>query len=150
MRQILNLTQHNPTPEQFAQGVVDLSPEDRELLIRKLNFKELPNRNTLELSAGTIAHLARKFFSTRENFTKAGVDYDRFGESPAHQSFVLNICQCTVLIGGAPFFDNHLREALTQENLTIVYSFSQRVSVVTQLPDGSVEKKLIFKHIDFV
>lgn len=53
------------------------------------------------------------------------------------------------MIGGAAFFMPVLEKALLREGITVCYAFSKRVCEETPLPDGSVEKKYIFKHLGF-
>lgn len=53
-----NLTQHQSTPEQVAQGVVDLEPEDRTKLCELLTFEEIPSKKEIEQRAAAIAELA--------------------------------------------------------------------------------------------
>jgi hypothetical protein len=56
----------------------------------------------------------------------------------------------TALIGGAPYFMAPLERALRAHGLRPVYAFSKRVSEEIHRPDGSVEKRQIFKHAGFV
>ncbi|MHC1589130.1 MAG: hypothetical protein ACXQS1_04875 [Methermicoccaceae archaeon] len=58
---IINLTQHSPTPEQVAQGVVDLEGEAREQLIKLLTFNELPTPDEVRERAEKIAALAARY-----------------------------------------------------------------------------------------
>ncbi len=57
---ILNLTQHTATPEQLAQGVVDLPAELRAELSRLLTVDDLPTQagiaDRCEAIAGLIHH----------------------------------------------------------------------------------------------
>lgn len=54
---IYNMTQHQSTPEQVAQGVVDLEPADREQLRALLTFEEIPSKEEVEQRAEAIAEL---------------------------------------------------------------------------------------------
>jgi hypothetical protein len=54
------------------------------------------------------------------------------------------------MIGGAPYFQRPLEEALLFVDIEPVYAFSKRESVDTVQPDGSVRKISVFKHIGFV
>lgn len=55
---IYNLTQHQATPEQVAQGVIDLEPTDRDQLRALLTFEEIPSKEEIEQRAEAIATLA--------------------------------------------------------------------------------------------
>lgn len=128
---ILNLTQHFATPEQREAGVVDLSEEGREVLIKMLTFDEIPDRVDLEWRARAISCAAR-----REIFVPSPL----FEEMPRPK----------VMIGGAPFFMSILEKMLVLSGFFPVYAFSKRESVEVLQPDGSVVKRNVFKHAGFV
>lgn len=130
---IINLTQHFATPEQREAGVVDLSEELREELVKMLTFNEIPDRSDLEWRARSIAWMARR-------------------ESGVPQRLVLEdeLPRPKVMIGGAPFFMSTLEKVLTLSGFYPVYAFSKRESVEVLRPDGSVEKRNVFKHAGFV
>lgn len=54
------------------------------------------------------------------------------------------------MIGGAPYFMSTIEHALKCRGITPLYAFSQRVSVETSNPNGSVTKTFVFKHEGFV
>lgn len=54
------------------------------------------------------------------------------------------------MIGGAPYFMSSLEKALREVGVKPVYAFSIRESVEKTLPDGSVQKLNVFKHVGFV
>ena len=119
---IYNLTQHPATPEQKAQGVVDLLEPDRRMLGNLLTFDEIPTQEEMVNRARAILNLLAD-------------------TAPGGQ---------TVMIGGAPFFMSTLEAILVQAGHIPVYAFSKRVSVETQNPDGSVTKTNKFIHEGFV
>jgi hypothetical protein len=119
---IYNLTQHPATPEQKAQGVIDLPEVDRRMLGHLLTFEEIPSQEEMSNRALAIVNLLADI-------------------APGGQ---------TVMIGGAPFFMSTLEGILIQAGHTPVYAFSRRVSVETQNPDGSVTKTNKFVHEGFV
>ena len=55
-----------------------------------------------------------------------------------------------VLIGGAPYFMPYLEEALIRHKITPLYAFSKRESIDIHREDGSVEKRMVFKHAGFI
>lgn len=120
---ILNLTQHPATPEQIAQGVVDLGGEDLAALKVLLNFEEIP----------VVAELPGRAIAVAEIAIRA-------------TNGVLTEC----MIGGAPFFMRPLEQALLMAGYRPVYAFSRRVVVERPLPDGAVEKVVVFRHEGFV
>ena len=124
MKQIINLTVHKATAEQLGAGVVDLPDELREQLIRLITFDELPSENHMVATAHDVGCMV------------------------ALVAMITGVK--SAMIGGAPFFDHHLRYALGIYGITPVYAFSKRVSEVVVGEDGSVTKTTVFKHIGFV
>jgi hypothetical protein len=117
---ILNLTQHKASPEQREDGVVDLPREEREYLKHYLTFAELPSAEILDRRAQLIVQLIS-------------------GNKPKQ-----------AMIGGAPFFMSVLEAALIGEGIQPLYAFSKRESHEEVLPDGSVTKTQVFRHLGFV
>ena len=127
---IVNLTQHQATPEQIAQGVVDLPGEVRQALVAALTFEELPTWAEIEAAADVVAELA----------CQNGIGGDE-GDSPMPKA---------AMIGGAPFLMAPLEAALRVRGIKPVYAFSRRESVETTKPDGNVVKTNVFRHVGFV
>ena len=119
---ILNLTQHQATPEQVAQGVVEPSIENKEDIKLLLTFDSLFDTDYDQMvnRAVTLATIC-----VREGCSKA-------------------------MIGGAPFFMAPLETALRERGVKPLYAFSVRESVEQSQPDGSVRKTNVFKHVGFV
>lgn len=67
---ILNLTQHNATPEQREAGVVE--PHDKELVRKGLTFERIPSLATIVHRAGALARMAKDH----------GVSYAMIGGAP--------------------------------------------------------------------
>lgn len=118
---ILNLTQHEATPEQEEAGVKDLPVRAREELKNLLTFNQIPDREQLWDRAREVVKLA--------------------AEHQGHDQ---------VMLGGAPFFMSVLEAELEDEGFTPMYAFSERVSMEQIQDDGSVRKTNVFKHIGFV
>lgn len=117
---IVNLTQHNPTPEQVEDGVYDLNSGDRSVLVSTLTFRNIPPAMAIAKRAETIAELAA----------------DIKAES--------------AMIGGAPYLMAPLARELRARGIKPVFAFSQRKSVELQQEDGSVKKIQVFEHMGFV
>ena len=120
--QILNLTQHAPTPEQIEAGVVDVTPEHKLKLQSLLSFNEIPTGSELSERANAIAEIAMSY-----NCPKA-------------------------MIGGAGWLMSELESSLIlcPSHIQPVYAFSQRVSEEVHHADGTVTKHNVFKHVGFV
>ena len=116
---ILNFTQHAATAEQVAAGVIDLMQHDLASLKALLNFVGLPTADEIYERAYAIAALAENLFAE------------------------------TVMVGGAPFLMPVLQKALQMRGITVLYAFSERVSI-EKIVDGVVVKTNEFKHIGFV
>lgn len=128
---ILNLTQHNATPEQKAQLVVE--PRMTKEKIRELlTFEEIPTKEEIEARAKELARIA-----VSEASMYAG-DTDN------------EIWITRVMIGGAPYLMGALEKALRECGFTPVYAFSKRESEEIPQPDGSVKKIQVFRHVGFV
>ena len=121
---IINLTQHNASPEQVAAGVVDVPAEIRAELSALLTFTTLPSKEELNEAAMKIAAMA--------------VICTQGSTAPA------------AMIGGAPFFMAALEAALRHYGMKPLYAFSERVSEEKMDADGTVRKVNIFKHKGFV
>ena len=120
MATILNLTQHNATPDQLEAGVVELPVETKNMLKSLLDFQEIPSYEEVLVRAIAITALARG----------AGVTQ--------------------VMIGGAPYLMSGLEATLKDNGITPLYAFSKRVVTETTQEDGTVVKTAEFKHIGFV
>ena len=113
----------NLTQHQATQEQVNagvVEPADKQQVQKLLTFDRLPSNHDLVFSANELAKIASKSGCRR------------------------------IMIGGAPFFMPVLEGALRREGLLTVYAFSERVSVEETLPDGSVRKTNVFKHVGFV
>ena len=120
---IWNATQHSATPEQKEQGVTDLPEELRTQLADALTFEEIPTSEDLRVRSIQIVGM----------IMTAGA---KFGDK--------------VMIGGAPFFMEELSHSLREVNMTPVFAFSKRESAEQTMPDGTVRKVAIFRHLGFV
>jgi len=129
---ILNLTQHTATPEQLADGVMDLPAEAREALQVLLTFDRPVLCDEVAARAADIAELAAQFVPLA-----AG----EFG----HHFFAGQ-----AMIGGAPYLMAPLERALRDHGIEPLYAFSARESAEQQQPDGSVRKINVFRHAGFV
>ena len=130
----VNLTQHDTTPEQRADGVADrLHPG---LLSDLLTFDKLPSPEGIDARAEAIARHAVSVYERWE--IPAGTrDYDASDWPQA-------------MIGGAPFLMAALERALIRYRICPVYAFSVRESVEAPQSDGSVRKVAIFRHLGLV
>jgi hypothetical protein len=120
---VWNATQHTATADQKDQGVVDLPEEAREKLCHLLTFEELPTAEVLRVRSTIIA-----------GFVMAA------GAKPGDR----------VMVGGAPFFMEELSHSLRSVGYQPVFAFSRRESVEKVMPDGSVQKVAVFRHLGFV
>lgn len=118
---IINLTQHQATPDQVAAGVVAVDKaEDVARLQSALNFRTIPTPVKVYDAANEVVAVA--------------LNYD---------------CK-KAMIGGAPFLMTALAQALRKVGIEPVYAFSERVVVEKVADDGQVTKTAVFKHVGFV
>ena len=123
MTTIINLTQHQPTAEQVAAGVVNLRRDLLESLNLCLNFEAQYAKEDLELSAKSI--IALLFHN---------------GSSGVGQR---------VMVGGMPSFMLILEKTLLQAGFRVLYAKTDRISEDQPQEDGTVRKISVFKHIGF-
>lgn len=117
---MINLTNFPASPAQEAQGVVNMSNEDRSAVRELLTFNRIPSAEERQERVEKVADIAEKY-----------------GEKEA-------------MIGGAPYILSDLESELSSRGIEPCYSFSERISVDRQNPDGSVTKTSVFEHKDFV
>lgn len=117
---IINLTQHPAAQEQALQGVFDFEGLQLQALKKALTFEGIPSKEEMRLRALLLAEMAKR----------AGVQ--------------------KAMIGGAPYFMSALEKALKDVGIQPLYAFSVRESIEKTLPDGSIQKVNIFKHLGFV
>ena len=123
---IINLTQHELTPEQ--REFIDIECHtDRQKVKDLLTFTKLPSKEDIYYRALDLAAIV-------ENI----IDQDE------HVDLFL------ILVGGAPYLMKPLIEELKRLEVIPVFSYTDRVSVETMQPDGSVVKTQVFKHLGFV
>lgn len=122
---LINLTQHELTPEQ-KKGVMEIAT-DRERVKELLTFTSKPEYTNINDKAYELAKYAESLVENDDQ-----VDY------------------FYVLIGGAPYLMSALEQHLLSLGLIPVYSYSNRVSVETMQPDGSVVKTNVFRHLGYV
>lgn len=137
---IINLTQHPATPEQKAQGVIDLPPDLLSEVKAALTVEKLPLGNEIRDRAVFIAGLIA---SNQSGSDRA----DEEGNLPEGDTGVF---WEEAMIGGAPWLMSALEDALRDQGIEPVYAFSRRESIEEPQPDGSVKKTQVFKHIGFV
>lgn len=123
---IINLTQHAASAEQIAAGVVDMSAEQRAVLIKALTFESLPTRGEIVAAAEIIAELA------------------------ASAGLAPHILPDAAMIGGAMWLMAPLAAAVEARGIEALFAFSQRESIEELQADGSVHKTAIFRHVGFV
>lgn len=123
MATIINATQHNATQDQKAAGVFDLETERQRELQKLLTFNTLPTAREVQLRAEKIKKLIDVV--SREQKTQ------------------------NIMIAGAPYLTSVLQGELQKDGYTVLYAFSERVSVEVE-KDGVVTKTNVFKHVGFV
>ena len=117
---LINLTQHALTQEQKDSVDTTIEPQGMEVY---LNFTEMP-------TAEIIEDRAYGMFDCLMQMLPPDVNPE----------------DCTVLLGGAPFFMSACERAATRYGFKYCYAFSKRVSEEVKQPDGTVKKVSVFKH----
>ena len=127
---ILNLTQHNASPEQLKAGVIDMTMAGQPTELKELlTFDNLPSREDVNDRAKKIADWAEM-----EIYCSGGHSGD---------NFKIN----AVMIGGAPFLMAPLVKQFRKKGIRTLFAFSKRVSE----EDPKTGRKIsVFKHEGFV
>ena len=129
---ILNLTQHPATAAQAASGVVDLPAIAAERLGELLTLKR-PQRTNEKAIREWVEMFADFVVS---HFWEAGEDVEDDGPW-LHQ----------VMIGGQFWLKGPLAAALHERGIDALYEFSSCNTIERTLPDGSVEKKILYHYV---
>lgn len=124
LSKILNLTQHEATPDQKLAGVIDLPKEAQERLRQLLTFLDIPTMEIMQLRAEALCDMVEEFHPDTQN--------------------------CLVMIGGAPYFMPVLTATLMRRKMHPLFAFSKRQVVEEPQADGSMKKTVVFKHEGFV
>jgi len=122
MKEILNLTQHDATPEQIADGVYDLPNDMKQRVKALLTFNDIPLKNEIFSRTDRLISIINAVTGGKK--TK-------------------------VMIGGAPFLMPILQSELHMAGHTPMYAFSSREVKSETMQDGSVEKTTVFRHTGF-
>lgn len=133
----INLTQHAWAQAQINEledkgyEVVTFDVETQNEVKGLLTFDNLPTREEMVDRAERLAEIAERYFSRNsEGYVKNDV--------------------ALAMVGGAPWFMSVLESRLKEKRVMPIYAFSQRVSEEVTLPDGTVEKRNIFRHEGFI
>lgn len=126
---IINLTQHEATSDQLAEGVVDLPAEHRKALAEELTFSELPSPEEIRQRAEAIVALA--------TMNGLGGDAD---EDPWPDA---------AMVGGAPWLMPALCRQLEATAIPALFAFSTREAVEVE-QNGQVVKTSRFIHRGFI
>ena len=118
--EIINLTQHQASADQIAEGVFDLDPNEISKLKELLTFTSLPTADEIQHRAHLITIIAKLHF----------VEY--------------------AMIGGAGYLIPALEAELRKNGITPLHAFSERVSVEHTNDQGGVVKTNVFKHVGFI
>ena len=118
---VINLTQHTPTMSQAAEVAFVTLPDDvRAQVLALITFAPAEvNYETLRYRADTLAQIA----------ANSGAD--------------------VAMLGGAPFFQSFLENALLAQGVGFCYALSERVARDEIQADGSVRKVSVFEHAGF-
>ena len=140
---IVNLTQHQATPEQRRVGVFDLEGQELATLKELLTFVDLPSKEEIQTKAKAIAELAYKAAECPA--------CDRIGGYCGGScSGSRNWFRCGAMIGGAGYLIPALTEELKARGFEVLQSFTKREVVETTSPSGEVIKTAVFRHVGFV
>lgn len=125
---LINLTQHPFTTEQLAE----------------CQAKGFNTVDTVDEVKALLTFASRPTLAEMQERAKALVAHAK-----ANQACGV-ISETVVMCGGAPYFMPVLEQAFLGTGIRVVYSFSERASIETTMPDGNVVKTSVFRHAGFV
>lgn len=143
---IINLTQHQATEDQVAQGIVDVSPENLAKLKALLTFPAIYTTSMLIDNARAIADLAWAEWDKNCGIAASKDERPLHSTDDAYQDYWYHSDK-QAMIGGMPSFMKHLEQALMDKEFQVGYACTDRVSVDTPDGNGGVRKTAIFKHV---
>jgi len=118
---ILNLTQHDATPEQIEAGVIEPSDKDKQRIKELLTFNEIEDSIRMIARAEDLRTIAARYMEGQALY---------------------------VMIGGAPFFMSTLQTVITKmPRMYACYAFSTRDSIEKDGKKISVFKHKGFYYV---
>lgn len=118
---LVNLTQHALTQEQKDSVDTVIEPRGMDIF---LNFDEMPTADVIDGRAYQMFDCVIAMLESTGIYTG----------------------DCTVLLGGAPFFMSACEKVALSYGFQYCYAFSKRISQETIQADGTVKKISKFKH----
>ena len=143
---IINLTQHQATADQVAEGILDVQENFTPRLKNLLTFPSVYDVHMLIERAEAIASLAYDSWNAN---CQAAADADTRPLSSTDDAYMdywyHSAKEC--MIGGMPSFMRHLEDALIAKGFKVGYACTDRVSV--DMPDGNggIKKSSVFAHV---
>lgn len=125
---IINLTQHHFSNEQ-----------KEEFLLKDFEWV-----NTTDEVKELLTFTTRPTLAEMQERAKALVAHAKANQAGGV------ISETVVMCGGAPYFMPVLEQAFLGTGIRVVYSFSERASIETTMPDGNVVKTSVFRHAGFI
>lgn len=127
-RVIVNLTQHKFSNEQKEESLL----------------KDFEWVDTTDEVKALLTFASRPTLAEMQERAKALVAHAKANQAGGV------ISETVVMCGGAPYFMPVLEQAFLGTGIRVIYAFTERVSHEVPLPDGSVAKSSVFKHVGFV
>lgn len=137
---ILNLTQHDATPDQIAAGVIDLHRDVRDQVRALLTFDEPPTAAEIRARAYNIAELASMHASPEDRAGDDGLLPEGDPGGFANQA----------MIGGAAYLMPALEDELLVRGIEPLHAFTRRDVSEVHDERGQVEKRVIFRFAGWV
>jgi ABC-type branched-subunit amino acid transport system substrate-binding protein len=97
-----------------------IEPQNKAMITALLTFEEIPSRFAMLERANTLAVMAKR----------SGCD--------------------AAMVGGAPYFMGPLCDALKEQGVKPLFSFTERKSMEVTNQDGTVTKTAVFAHVGWV
>lgn len=153
MTTIYNLTQHAPTQDQITAGVVDIAADRRPRLIHFLTIpediltaspslrSELLDSRAHSIFCLLLPELAEGARRIAASVLEAKSDIEAWNATKEPP--------ITVMVGGAPYLTERLVRLFRSHGCACLHALTARESIEEMLPDGSIKKTAVFRHVGF-
>jgi len=147
---ILNITQHDPTPEQRAAGVVNPDESIRHLLTVEREILVASPAVRAEALEARIGHIMSCLYRQLAGLRKARMERALSTEGDIARDQAMAEPVCSAMVGGAPYLVERLIPRLKEAGVRPVYALSERVSQEVEGESGVVKKVATFRHLGFI
>jgi transcriptional regulator of NAD metabolism len=149
---ILNLTQHNPSPEQMADGVVDpdAALDIQPLLTIERDILVAPEPLRSEALDSRVESIMGCLYRQLSSLRKERMEHALAQSTDMARDNAMQEPIADAMVGGASYLTERLVRRLRDAGVQPLYALSERVSEEVVQEDGSTRKVSRFNHLGFI